>query len=161
MEAELHRLEQLQRRQQMQKKILTLRAKVSRVVAEEAHATVAPPAQIAPQEQVGQAPAVPIITLQAAGLSPPDAPTMSATTAAASLNQGTSSVPITGALPQGPHAPYTLAYPLPLPSSRVLVPELRRFKAKSTMEWTNWKRVSEDMFCNNPTNFPDDSSKVN
>ncbi len=137
MEAELHHLEQLQRHQQMQEKILTLRAKVSRVVAEEARATVAPPAQMAPQEQAGQAPAVPTITLQEAGPRPPDAPTMSATTAAAPLNQGVGTAPITGALPQGPYAPYTLAYPLPLPSGRVPVPEPRRFKAKSTMEWTN------------------------
>jgi hypothetical protein len=157
MQAEIHRLEQLERRQQMKEKIFTLRTKVSFVAAQEDRAMVAP----LPLVQTGQAADVPTIAVHIAGRNPPDVPTTSAATVTASLGQGASGAPMAGVLPPASLAPYHLAYPYPLPSGRVPVPELRRFKAKNMLEWTSWKRACEDMFCNNPAYFPDDASKVN
>jgi hypothetical protein len=133
MQVEIHRLEQLERRQQMKEKILTLRAKVSRVAGWEDCAIVAPLLQV----QTGQAADVPTIAVHIAGPNPPDALTASAATATASLGHGASGALMAGVLPPASLAPYHLAYPYPLPSGRVLVPELRRFKAKNMLEWTS------------------------
>jgi hypothetical protein len=157
MQAEIHRLEQLERCQQMKEKIFTLRSKVSRVAAQEDRAMVA----LLPQVQRGQVADVPTIAVHIAGPNPPDAPTASAATATASLGHGASGVPMAGMLPLAALAPYHLAYPYPVPSGRVPVPEPRRFKAKNMLESTSWKRACKDMFCNNPAYFPDDASKVN
>ncbi len=64
-------------------------------------------------------------------------------------------------LPLASLALYHLAYPYPLPSGPVLVPESRQFKAKNVLESTSSQQASEDMFCNNPAYFPNDASKVN
>jgi hypothetical protein len=157
MQAVIHRLEQLKRCQQMKEKILTLRVKVSCVAAQENRTMVTP----LPQVQTGQAAEVPTIAVHVMGPNPQDAPTASAETATTSLGQGASGAPIADVLPPASLAPYDLAYPYPLPSGHVLVPEPRRFKAKNMLEWTSWKRACEDMFCNNPADFPDDASKVN
>jgi hypothetical protein len=133
MQAEIHRLEQLKRCQQMKEKILTLCAKVSRVAAQEDCAMVAP----LPQVQTGQAVDVPTIAVHIAGPNPPDAPTANAATATASLGHGASGAPMVGVLPPASLAPYHLAYPYPFPSGCVPVPEPRRFKAKNMLEWTS------------------------
>jgi hypothetical protein len=46
MQMEIHRLEQLERRQQLNEKILMLCAKVSRITAQEDHTMVAPLLQV-------------------------------------------------------------------------------------------------------------------
>jgi hypothetical protein len=130
MQAEIHRLEQLKRCQQMKEKILTLCAKVSRVAAREDRAMVAP----LPQVQMGQAADALTIAVHIAGLNPPDGPTASAATATASLGHGTSGAPMAGVLPPASLAPYHLAYPYPLRSGRVPVPEPRWFKAENILE---------------------------
>jgi hypothetical protein len=157
MQAEKLHLEQLERRQQMKEMILTLRAKVSRVAAQEDCAKVAP----LPQVQTGQVADVHTIAVHIAEQIPPDMPTTSAATATASLGHGASGAPMTGVLPPASLAPYHLTYPYPLQSGHVLVQEPRWFKAKNMLEWTTWKRDCENMFCNNPAYFPDDASKVN
>ncbi len=133
MQAEIHCLEQLERRQQMKEKILTLRAKVSRVTAREDRAMVAP----LPQVQTGQAADVPTIAVHIAGPNPPDSLTASAATATASLGHGVSGAPMAGVLPPASFAPYHLVYPYPFPSGRVPVLESCWFKAKNMLECTN------------------------
>jgi hypothetical protein len=157
MQVEIHRLEQLEQHQQIKEKILKLCAKVRRVAADEDHTMVAS----LPQVQTGQAAEVPTIAVHVAGPNPPDAPTVSAATVTASLGHGASGALMAGVLPPVSLAPYHLAYPYCLPSGRVPVPEPRQFKAKNMLEWTSWKRACEDMFYNNPANFPNDASKVN
>jgi hypothetical protein len=87
-----------------------------------------------PQVQTGQAADMPTIAVHIAGPNPLDAPTASAATATALLGHGASGAPIAGVLPPASLAPYHLAYPYPLPSGRVPVPEPRRFKAKNMLE---------------------------
>jgi hypothetical protein len=157
MQAEIRHLEQLERRQQMKEKILTLRAKVIHVAAHKDCAMVTPLLQV----QTGQAAGVPTIAMHIAELNPPDALTASAATATASLGHGVSGASMAGMIPPAFLAFYHLAYPYPLPSGRVPVPELLRFKAKNMLEWTSWKRAYKDMFCNNLAYFPNNASKVN
>jgi hypothetical protein len=157
MQAEIHRLEQLEQRQQMKEKILMLRIKVSHIAAQEGCAMVAPLLQV----QTGQAAEMPTIAVHVAGPNPPDALTVSTATATALLGHGASGAPMTGVLPSASLTPYHLAYPHPLQSGHVPVPEAHQFKAKNMLEGTSWKQACKDMFCNNPATFPDNTSKVN
>jgi hypothetical protein len=141
----------------MKEKILTLRAKVNCIAAQENCVMVSP----LPQVQTGQAAEVPTIAVHIAEPNPSDSPMTSAATATALLGHGVSGAPMVAVLPPASLAPYYLTYPFPLPSGYVPVPEPRRFKAKNMLEWTSWKRACKDMFCNNPAHFPDDASKVN
>jgi hypothetical protein len=104
MQAEIHRLEQLEQRQQMKEKILTLRAKVSCIAAQEDCAMAAP----LPQVLTGQAAEVPTIAVHIVGPNPLDSPTASVATAAALLGHGTSRAPIAGALTPGIPCPLSL-----------------------------------------------------
>jgi hypothetical protein len=107
MQAEIHCLEQLEQRQQMKEKILTLHAKVSHVAAQEGRAMVAPLLQV----QMGQAAEVPTIAVHVTGLNPPDAPRASAATATALLGPGASGALMASVLSPASLAPYHLTYP--------------------------------------------------
>jgi hypothetical protein len=130
MQAEIHCLEQLEQCGEMKKKIIKLHAKVSCVAAQEDCAMVA----LLLQVQTGQVAEVPTIAVHVAGLNLPDALTASAATVAASLRHGASGAPIASMLSPVFLAPYHLAYPYPLLSNHVPVPEPRRFKAKNMLE---------------------------
>ncbi len=90
-----------------------------------------------PQVQTGQAADVPTIAVHIVGPNPPDALMTSAATATVLLGHSASGAPMAGVLPPAFLAPYHLAYPYSLPSSRVPVPEPRQFKAKNMLEWTS------------------------
>jgi hypothetical protein len=113
------------------------------------------------QAWIGQATEVLTIAVHEAGPNPLVVPIASSPTVAAPFSQGTVSTPNAGALPQGPHAPSTLAYPVMLVSGRIPVPEPRWFKAKLILEWVTWKHVCIDEFCINSVYFSDDTSKIN
>jgi hypothetical protein len=119
MQAKIRCLEQLEQRQQMIEKILTLRAKISRVAAQEDCTMVA----LSPQVQTHQGADVPTIAMHVAGLNPPDEPAASTAIAAALLGHGVSGVLIAGVLPLASLAPYHPTCQYPLSSGCLPVPE--------------------------------------
>ncbi len=130
MQAELGQLHEQEYQQQMKEQILALRANVGRSSEAECRATTAVSALTA---------SLLTIAVHHAATVPPLELVMSAFLVGIPPVSGASSAPVWGVIPPLPETTYPLAYSCPLSPTRPTVPEPRRFKAQTMLEWTYWK----------------------
>ncbi len=109
----------------MKEQILALRAKVGRSSEAVGRVQIAASALTTSLPTIAIHPAVTILPLK---------PAMSAFSTEIPLMTGASTAPVWGAIPLVPQPAYPLAYPYPLPPTRIPVPELRCFKAQTMLE---------------------------